>query len=91
MQEKNWRVELSKSALKSLKKLEEKTAKRVLKSLEELEGMKNPLLHKDIRPLTGKLRGFYRLRVGDFRIIFELDRRNKRIGVHIIVFRGSAY
>ena len=75
MQEKNWRVELSKSALKSLKKLEEKTAKRVL----------------DIRPLTGKIRGCYRLMVGDFRIIFELDRRNKRIGVHIIVFRGSAY
>jgi len=43
------------------------------------------MFHKDVKPLTGKLKGFYRLRVGEFKIIFELDRTNKCIGVHIIV------
>jgi len=91
MQEKKWRVELSKSALKHLKNLEEKPAKKILDDLQELEGLKNPCLHQDIRPLVGKLKGFYRLRIGDMRIVFELDRKNKRIGVHSIIHRGSAY
>ena len=91
MPKKNWRVELSKYALKSLKKFEEKTAQKILISLEELEEMENPLLHKDVRPLSGKLKDFYRLRVADFRVIFELDRKNRRIGIHIIIHRGSAY
>ena len=37
MQNKKWRVELSKESLKYLKKLDKPTAQRVLKSLEELE------------------------------------------------------
>ena len=89
--ERNWRVELSKYALKYLKKLENKTSQRILNMLEELECVENPILHKNVRPLVGKLKGFYRLRVGEFRIIFELDRTNKRIGVHLIVTRGDAY
>ena len=91
MQKKIWKVELSKEALKYLKKLEKKTAQRILDRLEELEGLDNPTFHKDIRPLTGRLRGFYRLRVSELRIIFELDIKNKRIGVHLIVPRGNAY
>ncbi|UCC38950.1 MAG: type II toxin-antitoxin system RelE/ParE family toxin [Candidatus Aminicenantes bacterium] len=90
-QERNWRVELSKYALKYLKRLEKKTSQRILNNLEELEKVENPILHKNVRPLAGKLRGFYRLRVGEFRIIFELDRTNKRIGVHLIVTHGDAY
>lgn len=91
MPEKNWRVELSKDALKYLKKLDKSTSHRLLNSLEKLEITENPLSHKDVRPLVGKLRGFYRLRVRDFRIIFELEKPDKRIGVHVIIPRGNAY
>jgi mRNA interferase RelE/StbE len=91
MPEKNWSVELSKRALRHLGKMGEKNRGKILQSLEELGGMSNPLLHKNVRPLIGKLRGFYRLRIGDFRIIFELDRQQKRIGIHVIVSRKNAY
>ena len=91
MPEKNWSVELSKRALKHLERLGQKNRNRMLRNLEELEGMNNPLLHGDVRPLIGKLRGFYRLRIGDFRIIFELDRKKSRIGIHVIVSREDAY
>jgi mRNA interferase RelE/StbE len=91
MPRKNWRVELSKDALKYLKKLNKSTSERILDSLEKLGKAENPLLHKDVRPLAGKLKGFYRIRVGTFRIIFELDSTKKRIGVHAIVPRGNAY
>ncbi len=90
-QKKIWSVELSKSALKHLKKINKNSSLRILNNLEQLERMENPLLHKDVRPLIGKLRGFYRLRITDYRILFELDSEKKRIGVHIIVSRGSAY
>ena len=91
MQEKKWRVELSPPAIKQIKKLDTKTAKKILDDLQELEGWENPLFHPDIRPLAGQLKGFYRMRIGNLRIIFELDGNNKRIGVHAIIPRGSAY
>ncbi len=91
MPKKNWKVELSKDSLKYLKKLDKKTTQRLLSSLETLEASEHPLSHKDVRPLVGKLRGFYRLRVGEFRLIFELDSANKRIGVLLIIPRGNAY
>ena len=91
MPKKNWKVELSKDSIKYLKKLNKKTSQRLLTGLEKLESSENPLSHKDVRPLVGKLRGFYRLRIGDKRLILELDRENKRIGVLAIIPRGDAY
>lgn len=91
MPEKKWRVELSKDAIKYLKKLDKNASQRILDSLEKLETPETHLFNKDVRPLVGKLRGFLRLIVGTFRIIFELDNLKKRIGVHVIVPRGNAY
>jgi mRNA-degrading endonuclease RelE of RelBE toxin-antitoxin system len=91
MPEKSWRVELSKSSLKSLKKLDKHVSGRILDRLEELGGLENPLRHKDVRPLEGKLRSFLRFRVGEHRIIFEIDSPNRRIGVLAIVARTNGY
>ncbi len=91
MSEKNWNVELSKSCLKILERLEKTTSSRILNRLENLEEVENPLRHKDVRALEGKLKGFYRLRVGEYRVIFELDSEERRIGVLAIVPRGKGY
>jgi mRNA-degrading endonuclease RelE of RelBE toxin-antitoxin system len=88
MSEKRWGVELSRSSLKAL---ENYGAETTLRILDRLEGAENPLRHKDVRKLEGKLGGFYRFRVGDYRIIFELDPDAKRIGVLAIVPRGKGY
>jgi mRNA-degrading endonuclease RelE of RelBE toxin-antitoxin system len=91
MPEKKWRVELSKAALKHLKSFSVNNSQKILITLEDLEKSDYPPLHRSVRPLSGKLKGFYRLRISEFRIIFELETGNKRIGVHSIVHRGSAY
>ncbi len=91
MPEKIWSVELPKSTLKALERLGKTASSRILDRLEELGDVENPLRHKDVRPLEGKLKGFYRLRVGKYRIIFELDRENRRIGLLAIVPRGKGY
>jgi mRNA interferase RelE/StbE len=91
MREKKWSVELSKSCLKALERLEKTVSCRILDHLEALGNTENPLRHKDVRPLEGKLKGFYRCRVGEYRILFELDSEEKRIGVLAIVPRGKGY
>ncbi len=91
MPEKIWSVELSKSILKALERLGKTASSRILDRLEKLADMENPLRHKDVRALEGKLKGFYRLRVGKYRIIFEMDSENRRIGLLAIVPRGKGY
>jgi mRNA-degrading endonuclease RelE of RelBE toxin-antitoxin system len=91
MPEKSWSVEISRSSLKALGKLERSIRTRILDRLEELGEAENPSRHKDIRPLEGKLRGFHRFRVGEYRLIIEFDTKNKRIGVHAVISRGKAY
>jgi mRNA interferase RelE/StbE len=91
MSEKSWSVEFSKSALKALERLDKTVSPRILDYLESLAETENPLRHKDVRSLEGKLKAFYRLRVGEYRVIFELDAENRRIGVLAIVPRGRAY
>jgi len=72
-------------------KLNKKIRKRVKKSLLELEKSKNPLSHPKVRALTGKLQGDYRLRVGDWRILFTPDKDAKMLYVFAILPRGDAY
>ncbi len=88
---KSWDVELSHSSLKALQRLSEQVSSRILDRLEALGTLDNPLRHKNVRALEGKLKGFYRLRVGAYRVIFELDGENRRIGVLAIVARSKAY
>ena len=44
-----------------------------------------------VRPLTGKLKGDYRVRVGDWRLLFTPDRDSGVLHVFAILPRGDAY
>jgi mRNA-degrading endonuclease RelE of RelBE toxin-antitoxin system len=56
-----------------------------------LEQEGNPLLHHDVKALTGQLQGDYRLRVEDWRILFTPDKDKKIIYVYAVLPRGDAY
>ena len=43
------------------------------------------------RPLTGPLRGQFRLRVGDYRVRYTLDHANRRVIVRSVDHRSEAY
>ena len=91
MPEKSWSVEFSKSALKALQRLDKTASLRVLGRLGELAEAENPPRYKDVRALEGKLKGYYRLRIGEYRTIFELDPDGRRIGVLAVIPRGKGY
>ena len=74
-------------AEKHFAKLPTKIQERVLKSLKKLE--ENPFgATLDIKKLTGTLKS-YRLRVGEIRIIYQLDTSSKNISVEGIDFRRT--
>lgn len=91
MSEKNWTVDLFPGALRFLKKTTQKKAGKYLTLFAEWENLSNPLAIGDVRSLVGRLKGYYRLRIGEDRVIFELDRPNRKIGVLVIVPRKDAY
>jgi mRNA interferase RelE/StbE len=67
-----WTVEISDIAERQIKKLDLPIQKRILDWLSErLEGCKNP--HHFGEPLKGKYSGFWRYRVGDYRIICDMQ------------------
>jgi len=87
----SWKIEVKPTAEKYYLKLDKMTRKRIKKSLLELEKSENPLPHPKVRALTGKLQGDYRLRMGDWRILFTPDKDAKMLYVFAILPRGDAY
>ena len=87
----SWRIEVKPSAEKQYLKLDSTTRKRIKEALYELEGAERPLLHARVRPLTGKLKGDYRVRVGNWRILLTPDRESEVLHVYAILPRGAAY
>ncbi len=87
----SWRIEVKPNAEKQYLKLDRKTRSRIKKALIDLEKEDNPLIAAGVRPLTGELKGDYRIRVGKWRILFTPDPAEKLIHVYAILPRGNAY
>jgi mRNA interferase RelE/StbE len=66
-----WRIEVSPRAEKVLRKLDRQVARRVRDSLIRLASMTDPT--SSCKPLSGPLTGLWRYRVGDYRIILDID------------------
>ncbi|TPE49311.1 type II toxin-antitoxin system RelE/ParE family toxin [Maribrevibacterium harenarium] len=66
-----WTTELTETAKKQLAKLDRQQAQRIIKYLRQVASLENP---KDRgKALTGNLSGFWRYRVGDYRIICDIQ------------------
>jgi mRNA interferase RelE/StbE len=87
----NWKIEVKPTAEKYHLKLGKRTRRRIKEALHELQNTNDPLLAPNVRPLTGKLQGDYRLRVGKWRILFTPDKETKMIYVFAILPRGDVY
>jgi mRNA interferase RelE/StbE len=88
---KSWRIEIKPTAEKQYHKLDKKTRQRIKKALQELEKHNMPLFHPQMKPLTGKLKGDYRMRVGDWRVLLTPEKENNLLLIYAILPRGGAY
>ena len=66
----NYKYEFSNEAKKNLKRLEKSTTVRIINAIENIS--KSPAKHPNIKKMKGYEGEVYRLRVGDFRIIYEI-------------------
>ena len=86
-----WTVKVSSRAEKRIRKLGRTQRKQVIEALRVLAQMANPRDDINVRPLSGELRGLFRLRVGDYRIIFGLLTAERTIAVVHVAPRGDVY
>lgn len=75
------------SVEKDLRPLSKATIARILERVERLKG--EPMPRQSMR-LEGA-EHMYRLRVGDYRVIYEIDNDSRRIVVHYIRHRRDVY
>ncbi|MCE4614975.1 MAG: type II toxin-antitoxin system RelE/ParE family toxin [Desulfurococcales archaeon] len=90
-----WKLRISKKALKFIENLPGYQKKRVLTEinvlLENLNKGSIPIHSMDIKRLKGKWSGFLRLRIGDLRVIFRLDIEKMEVIIYHIHHRGRVY
>ena len=85
-----YEVEYSDRAIRELKKLDKQTA-RVIKNWinKNLVETSNPRRHG--KALTGNLSGFWRYRVGDYRIIAKIEDNKLLIFIFEVAHRREIY
>ncbi|MDN5358455.1 MAG: mRNA interferase RelE/StbE [Candidatus Diapherotrites archaeon] len=89
----SWRVLFHRKAKAVVTKLQERDKHRILDGIKVLvesiqRGTPTDL---DIKKLKGKWAGFYRLRVGKWRVIFRVDWENRVLLVYNIAKRENVY
>ena len=82
----NYEVSWSKNSLDFLNKLEPLISKRIIKSIGEFS--ENPRA-REFKKLKGETA--FRLRVGDYRIIFDFDPKSQKIFIIGIGHRKNIY
>ena len=87
----NRTVEIKPNAKKQYRKCDSRTRERIRNALFELEQQENPLFQRNVRALTGELRGDYRLRIGNWRVLFTPDSQKRKLFVYTILSRGNTY
>jgi mRNA interferase RelE/StbE len=83
-----YEVRLSRRAHRYYERVPADTARRLDRCFEALN--RNPYGGSDIKPIQGAP-GVYRSRVGDLRVIYEVDRQVRVITVLAILPRGDAF
>ena len=85
-----WKIDLSRNALKQLRKLDKPIANRILKFLRgRIEKLDNP--RKIGERLQGSLGDFWKYRVGDYRVICSLQDDKLVVWVIRIGHRSEVY
>jgi mRNA interferase RelE/StbE len=84
-----YKVVLLPKAEKTFAQADAPLARKLARSFELLEV--DPLRHRNIKPLSGPLKGLFRLRAGDYRIVYRSDAATKTVYVVRIAHRKEAY
>jgi mRNA interferase RelE/StbE len=83
------KVILHRNAVKFYRKADDTLKERIANAVDII--VRNPRLDAHIKKLKGDLKHMHRFRLGDLRIIYEIDDAQEIICIKTIEWRGSAY
>jgi mRNA interferase RelE/StbE len=83
-----YRIRILDAATRELARLDKPTGRRVVERIKWLAANLD-----DLNPyaLTGDLAGFYKLRVGDYRVLYEILQDEQTVVIHKIGHRREVY
>ncbi len=84
-----YKVRLSLEAEKVFAKSDKTLAKKLARCFKNLED--NPRYHPNIKPLKGSYSGYYRYRVGDYRVVYSIEDELVIVNVILIAHRSKVY
>jgi mRNA interferase RelE/StbE len=84
----NYLIEYEPEALADLAKLDQFVRNRIIKKINWLAENFEQITPQ---PLTADLSGFFKLRVGDYRVIYEFDRAEATIFIDQVRHRREVY
>lgn len=84
-----FKVVLLPKAEKAFANADARTARKLAKAFKLLEI--DPLRHPNIKSLVGPLRGMFRFRAGEYRILYTIDAATNTVYVVRIANRKEAY
>ena len=80
---------LTHEAQKFYERADAPLVRRLHRCFEQLR--ENPYEHPNIKRLKGPLAGYFRYRIGDWRVIYEVDAEKRIVTILLIVHRSKAY
>ena len=85
-----WTIEYADTAMGQLRKLDKQTARRIVDYMDErIAGLEDP--RSTGKALTGPLGGLWRYRVGDYRVICDIQDGALRVLVVLVGNRREIY
>ena len=92
----NYKILLSKDFLKDVKKILKSGDKSILSDIQRIiDGLKSDPYNKrpkmDIKLISPKKESIYRVRLGKYRLIYEIDEKNQTVFITMFFKRGKGY
>lgn len=84
-----YRIDLSEEATQFFEAASAKLQKRLDRAFGQIKS--NPRFHPNIKPLKGNYVGYYRYRVGNYRIIYSIDDETIRVLVTTVSHTSEVY
>lgn len=83
-----YRIRVLDAAVRDLERLDKLAARRIAERIRWLAANLDAV---GLEALAGDLAGLYKLRVGDYRVIYEIIHEDQTIVIHMIGHRSDIY
>lgn len=83
-----YQVEFSHEAIEEFRHLDKAVAQRILRRLRWLSENFDSVIPE---AFTAELKGLFKLRVGSYRVIYEVNRKQRVLTIHLVGHRRDVY